>query len=40
MPKEMKKIEDAIVVSKNKYLIVCIADNKDDIEKILNKYIK
>lgn len=40
MPKEMKKIEDAIVVSKNKYLIVCIADNQDDIEKILNKYIK
>lgn len=40
MPKEMKKLEEAIVVNKNNYLIVCITDNQGEIEKILNKYIK
>lgn len=40
MPKEMKKLEDAIIINKNKYLIVCITDNQEDIEKIVNKYIK
>ena len=40
MPKEMKKLENAIIKNKDKYLIVCITNNGEDIEKILNKYIK
>lgn len=40
MPKEMKKLENAIIKNKNKYLIVCITNNQEEIEKILNKYIK
>lgn len=40
MPKEMKKLENAIIKNKNKYLIVCITNNQGEIEKILNKYIK
>ena len=40
MPKEMKKLENAIIKNKNNYLIVCITNNGEDVEKILNKYIK
>lgn len=40
MPKEMKKLENAIIKNKSKYLIVCITDNREDVEIILNKYIK
>lgn len=40
MPKEMKKLENAIIKNKNKYLIVCITNNQEKVEKILNKYIK
>lgn len=40
MPKEMKKLENAIIKNKNKYLIVCITNNQEKIEKILNRYIK
>ena len=40
VPKEMKKLEDAIVMKKSNYLIVCITNNQAEVEKILNKYIK
>lgn len=40
MPKEMKKLEDAIVISKNNYLIVCITDKQEEVKIILNRYIK
>lgn len=40
MPKEIKKIENAIIKNKNNYLIVCITDNQEKVEKVLNKYIK
>lgn len=40
MPKEMRKLEEAIIVSKNNYLIVCVTNSQEDVEKILNKYIK
>lgn len=40
MPKEMKKLENAIIKNKSKYLIVCITDNIENVEIILNKYIK
>lgn len=40
MPKEMKKLENAIIKNKNNYLIVCITDNQEKVEKVLNKYIK
>lgn len=40
MPKEMKRLENAIIKNKNKYLIVCITNNQEKIEEILNKYIK
>lgn len=40
MPKEIKKLEDAIVISKNNYLIVCITDKQEEVKIILNRYIK
>ena len=40
MPKEMKKLENAIIKNKNKYLIVCVTNNQEKIEEILDKYIK
>lgn len=40
MPKEMKKLENAIIKKKNNYLIVCITDNQEEVERILNRYIK
>lgn len=39
VPKEMQKLEEAIIMSKNKYIIVCVTDHQKDVEKILNKYI-
>lgn len=40
MPKEMKKLENAIIKNKNKYLIVCVTNSQDEIGNILNKYLK
>lgn len=40
MPKEMKKLEDAIIKNTQKYLIVCVTNDQDTVEEILNKYIK
>lgn len=40
MPKEMKKLENAIIKNKNKYLFVCVSNNQEKIDEILNKYIK
>lgn len=39
MPKEMIKLDNVIIKKVNKYLIVCVTDNREDVEKILNRYI-
>lgn len=40
MPKEMEKLENAIIENKNHYLIVCVTDNQEGVEEILKKYTK
>lgn len=40
MPKEMKKLDNAILINKGNYLIVCVTDDQEGAEKILDKYIK
>lgn len=40
MPKEMKKLENAIIINKNKYIITCITNENEKMENILNKYIR
>lgn len=40
MPKEMKKLEEAIINTKENYLMIFITDNQNGVQEILNKYIK
>lgn len=40
MPKEMKKLEESIISTKDKYLMIFVTDNQNGVQKILNKYIK
>lgn len=40
MPKEMKKLEESIINTKDKYLMIFVTDNQNGVQKILNKYIK
>lgn len=40
MPKEMKKLDNAIILNKNNYLIICVTNNQEGVEEILDKYIK
>ena len=40
MPKEMKKLENAMIKNKNQYLIVCITNHPEEIKKILSKYLR
>ncbi len=37
-PKEMEKLNKAIVFQKGNYVVVCITDDVDNAQKILNKY--
>ena len=39
MPKEMKKLENAMIKNKNQYLIVCITNHPEEVGKILSKYL-
>ena len=40
MPKEMKKLENAMIKNKNQYLIVCITNHPEEVGKILSKYLR
>lgn len=40
MPKEVKKLNNAILINKNEYLIVCITNDYRKAEELINKYIK
>ena len=40
MPKEMKKLENAMIKNKNQYLIVCITNHPEDVGRILSKYLR
>ena len=40
MPKEMKKLENAMIKNKNQYLIVCITNHPEEVGKILRKYLR
>lgn len=40
MPKEVKKLDNAIILNKNNYLIICVTNNQKGVEEILDKYIK
>lgn len=40
MPKEMKKLDNAIILNKSNYLIICVTNNQKGVEEILDKYIK
>lgn len=40
MPKEMKKLENAMIKNKNQYLIVCITNHPEEVGRILSKYLR
>ncbi len=37
-PKEMEKLNKAIIFQKGNYVVVCITDDVDNAQKVLNKY--
>ena len=37
-PKEMEKLNKAIIFQKGNYVVVCITDDGDNAQKVLNKY--
>ena len=37
-PKEMEKLNKAIIFQKGNYVVVCITDDGDNAKKVLNKY--
>ena len=37
-PKEMEKLNKAIIFQKGNYVVVCITDDVDNAKKVLNKY--
>lgn len=39
VPKEIKKLDNAIIIKKNKYLIICITDD-ENAQKIIEKHTK
>jgi len=39
-PKEIKKLNNAKVVQKDKYVIICVTDDENNASKVINKYLK